>query len=418
MNRKYWIILADTQLGAIHWQNPTREEDYYQAFQTQCQTAAKDPNCLGILGLGDLRERASLQAKNLGGLNRGLHTLAQANKVLLGIMGNHDFTMPNWIEEMCYPSLKNLADPKIQEEYGFDPKTTLALNFTPKSQLLQKIQEHNPQEIELLFLHQSLKELTTTLQHSHDLSLSDLKTLGVGSTKKCLVFLGDLHNYGDSNLENITAAYPGSLEMTDINEGCNGLKTRKLPTGPHDYRKFVIHFFPEAKTWKPVAIEPRPWIRLKSKSPKETQAGLRILQEETQTWTKPGCLLFTAPKKDLQHIRESIKNIPFLEARIEEHCEDTQEKPDEETPNTTLSWTENKKDLEAIGANQLDSDALNLLHCILQADGATHNAKNDILSAWKTWFTNPYIKSTETQGNMPNENEKETKTKALLQTTS
>ena len=382
----YWIILADAQLGSIHWQNLLREEDYYRAFQTQCRKAAECTQCLGIIGLGDLRERTSLQAKNLGGLNRGLQILSNANKPLLALMGNHDFTVPNWIEEMCYPSLKNLADPEVQKAHGFNPSTTLALHFTQKSQILAKIKESNPENLELIFLHQSLKELTTNLRQSYDLSLEDLQELGVGKNKECLIFLGDLHNYGDASLNRITAAYPGSLEMTDINEGTNGLKTNKIASGPHDYRKFVIHYQPESQEWEPVAIQPRPWMRLKAKTEKEAQAAIRNLKKEATQWENPGCVLITCPKTQMENMREAIKTINTLEARVEEYQKETEESLSEETTTTSLSWKQNKQELETLASSQLDTECLTLLQEIIKRDGATHNPKNDILAAWNQWF--------------------------------
>ena len=385
MKDPYWILLADCQLGAIHWQNPLREEDYYHAFQNQCRVAASDPNCLGILGLGDLRERASLQAKNLGGLNRGLQILAEKNKVLLALMGNHDYTVPNWIEEMCYPSLKDLTQPQIQKAHGFDPSTTLALHYTPKSQLLETIRQQNPENLSLLFLHQSLKELTTNLKQSYDLSLEDLKTLGIGRKKPCTVFLGDLHNYGDAQLGAITAVYPGSLEMTDINEGALGLKSQHLASQPHDYRKFVVYFYPKSQTWKPVEIQPRPWIRLKSRTDREAQANLRLAKSHIAKWDKPGCALVTCPKNHLETYRTELKTLPLLECRIEEYQKNFEDAPEEETYHTALSWQTNKAALEELGEKELDADALLLLKSLLRHDGSTHNPKNDVVAAWEEW---------------------------------
>jgi len=384
MKPPYWIVLADTHLGAIHWQNPQREDDYYLAFQTQCRLAALDPTCLGIIGLGDIRERASLQAKSLGGLNRGLKILADHNKPLLAIMGNHDFTIPNWIEEMCYPSLKNLADPLVQKAYGFNPLKTLALNYTPKSLLLSEVAAQNPKNLSLLFLHQSLKELGTNLKQSYDFTLTDLKNIGIGKNHPCLIFLGDLHNYGDITIENITAVYPGSLEMTDINEGVNGLKSQKISSSPHDYRKFVIHFVPSSNTWEPVPLSPRPWIRTKAKTPREAHASLASIQRITKTWLQPGCILATCPSAQLTTFKEELASIPTLECRIDEY--DPTEEVDRETCNyTSLSWLENKVTLATLAEEELEQDAFDLVQKIIAHDGSRSHPKNDVWAAWEAW---------------------------------
>jgi len=398
--KPYWKVIADTQLGAVHWQNPQREEDYYLAFQKQCYEAAHDPHCLGILGLGDLRERASLQAKNLGGLNRGLKILADHNKPLLGLMGNHDFTIPNWIQEMCYPSLKDLTQEDVQKAHGFNPKTTLALHYTPKSQLLEAISQKNPEELSLIFLHQSLRELTTQLRQSYDLSLEDLEKIGVGSKKACLVLLGDLHNYGDCQLGSITAAYPGSLEMTDINEGSLGLKSQKISSSPHDYRKFIIHLQANTLEWEPQEIHPRPWIRTKAKTDREAQTTLQILKTHLSEWKTPGCVLATCPRSHIASFQKTLSQYPTLECRIEEYEKDCEETPETLHPHSAINWTSNKTALEELGEKELPEDSLLLLQSLLRHDGSTHNPKNDVLAAWTAWES---LKTPTTPNELPNE---------------
>jgi hypothetical protein len=391
MNNNYWIILADTQLGAIHWQNSTREQDYYEAFQTQCLKAAMDKACLGILGLGDLRERASIQARNLGGLNRGLQTLAQSNKYLLGLMGNHDKTSPNWIQEMCYPSLKDLTDPKVQEEHGFDPATTLASHFLPKAELKILLKEKGDGK-KLMFLHQSIKELTSNALQSYDISIPELHQMGIGVESPCEIFMGDLHNYGDIKSEHLTLAYPGSLEMTDINEGVNGLISTRLQSGPHDYRKFVIHFYPEKQTpserWVPIEIKPRPWFRGKARSPKDVESLLGTLIEMAQRWEAPACVLLTVPKSEINKVKNETQKLDCLEMRIEEYdpfMDRAQEAAYLEHYSHSLSWSENKRKLQAMANEVLDRDSANLLQKICLSDGSNANTKSDILSAWEDW---------------------------------
>jgi len=391
MNNKYWIILADTQLGAIHWQLNVREEDYYEAFQTQCLKAAMDKNCLGILGLGDLRERASIQAKNLGGLNRGLQILNQSGKSLLGLMGNHDKTSPNWIKEMCYPSLKDLTDPKVQEEHGFDPTTTLASHFLPKSELKEFL-SNNAKGKKLLFLHQSIKELTSHVLQSYDITLDEFHKLGLDLETPCEVFMGDIHNYGDIQSKNLTIAYPGSLEMTDINEGVNGLQSNKITSGPHDYRKFVIHFFPNqtetTKRWVPIEIKPRPWFRGKARTISETEKILNTLIKKSQSWEAPACVFLTLPKSEIEKAKDEVRPLNFLELRIEEYdpyVDREQEEAFLEHYSHCLSWSESKKKLQDMSNNELDKDSCDLLKTICESDGSNPSTKADVVSAWSMW---------------------------------
>lgn len=387
----YWIILADTQLGYIHWQNTQREKDYYLAFQEQCLKAAEDKKCLGIIGLGDIRERTTIQAKSLGGLNRGLKLLADANKNLLAIMGNHDKTEPSWIKEMHYPSLKDLTNPKVQQDNGFDPQTTLALNFTPRSLLIETLRTCKPETKRLVFLHQSLKEMTTQLMQSFDLSTIDLLDLGFGKNQKCTVFMGDLHNYGDVKRDGLEIVYPGSLEMTDINEGINGLKSQRISSGPHDYRKFVLHYYPEQNSWEPVEINPRPWFRGKAKTTKESHALHAKVKEHADQWKDKGCLLLTVPLKAIPEFQELAKTLPTLETRIEQYdplCDLENESLQTTSLESSLSWKENKEKLLIISSELgLDHESIELLQSLCTSDGANHSTKADVSDAWENWYT-------------------------------
>lgn len=392
-HKPYWLVTADNQLGAVHWNNPAREEDYYRSFQGLCKKAAKDEECLGILGLGDVRERASIQAKNLEGMNLGLQMLLEAGKPMLAIMGNHDYTTPNWIESMCYPCLHNLADKRVQEQHGFDPETTLALDFKPKGDLEKGILEAcggNPEKIRVAFLHQSLRELTTNLRQSYDTSLQRLEELGLGTQGPCLILIGDLHNYGDAKSPSgsIQAAYPGSPEMTDSNEGSNGLKSDVIQSEPHDYRKFAIHYFPDTKTWKPVEINPRPWFRGKAKTAKETLRMLQLLHDASAKWTMPGVVALSCPRRELTLVREALAEIQTLEARVEEYDPDTDKEEDwkETGQEASLSWPENKRALLALAEESgLDAEAFALLKEIVARDGSTPNPKNDVANGWIAW---------------------------------
>lgn len=415
--KKYWLVTADNQLGAIHWNNPLREEDYYRSFQNICKAAAEDPNCLGVLGLGDVRERASIQAKNLEGMNIGLQILLEAEKPMLAIMGNHDYTTPNWIEAMCYPCLYNLTDKKVQERFGFDPKTTLALDFKTKGELEKTITENcDPKNIRVAFLHQSLRELTTNLKQSYDTSLSRLEELGFGSLGPCLMLLGDLHNYGDAKSPSgaVQGAYPGSPEMTDANEGSNGLKSDVVQSEPHDYRKFVIHYIPADHSWKPVEISPRPWFRAKAKTAKEALRMIQLLENAASKWPMPGIVALMCPKRELELVRDSLKTVPTLEARVEEYDPSTEEEDNwkETAQETALSWPENKKAILALAEEMgLDEMALTLLREIVARDGSTPNPKNDVANAWIAW-NNP------APGTNPSATEKEAEAEASTSPTS
>jgi hypothetical protein len=180
--------------------------------------------------------------------------------------------------------------------------------------------------------------------------------------------------------------------MTDINEGVNGLQSNKITSGPHDYRKFVIHFFPNqtetTKRWVPIEIKPRPWFRGKARTISETEKILNTLIKKSQSWEAPACVFLTLPKSEIEKAKDEVRPLNFLELRIEEYdpyVDREQEEAFLEHYSHCLSWSESKKKLQDMSNNELDKDSCDLLKTICESDGSNPSTKADVVSAWSMW---------------------------------
>lgn len=178
--------------------------------------------------------------------------------------------------------------------------------------------------------------------------------------------------------------------MTDINEGVNGLKSQILESQAHDYRKFVIHFYPERteNRWEPIEIKPRPWFRGKAKNQKESDKLLGIILEHSKRWESQPCILLTLPKEQIEIFKDKLKTLNCLELRIQEYDPYIDNELNDgvlEEYSHSLSWSENKKKLQDIANTSLDQDSALLLAQICASDGSNHNTKTDIAQAWDGW---------------------------------
>ena len=402
---KYWIFVADVHAGDTPGGLPVREEDIYNSFQELCTQAANDPNCYGILGGGDLRDKPVIQTKNLDGFNRGIEILHDAGKVIITIIGNHDMTSPTWVEAMHHPGLKSLCCPKTLAEHGIDPETTLASDFKNRNDLrtwLESIPLETRKNAKTVILHLALADLCAINQKA-EISLEELKELGFGANGKVTLLIGDVHNYGDIQLGNIEAVYPGSIEMTDRNEGVNGFKSARYPTERPEFAKFVIHWYPNGKSgssepeWERIPLPNyRPWYYVKISKTKEknTTIELELALKAVKKWdaAKPGILNLILPEKELENAKAMFQPLKdqgkILYLNFEIYEKEIHGLEDEEEPpkGGTGSWDETKSILpEMAGKTKMSPRALALLNQIIVNDKTTSSVKNDVATAWKNW---------------------------------
>lgn len=401
----HWIIVADVHAGDIPGALPARENDIYQAWQGLCHQGAADSNCRGIIGVGDLRDKPGIQARNLDGFNAGIRILHEAGKSLLALVGNHDMTDPLWVTAMHHPALHDLADPEVRLAHGMDPQKVLAVHYKNRKDLqewFESLGQSQRANARTVFLHLALSELSAPNQKC-ETNMEELQILGFGSQEETLFLLGDIHNYGDITEGKLTAVYPGSIEMTDRNEGVNGLKSNIHPPEKPDFRKFALRWWPEGKSgngapeWERFELNCRPWhyVRVPEAKNKNLKAHLELAKRAVEKWTpeNPGVLNLILPKKEIPAAKELFapeakagKMLVFnLEAFSKEiHGSDEEEEEPKRGPS---NWNETKALLPEMAEEaKLSPRAISLLKKLIEADGSTHNPKNDVGQAWDKWI--------------------------------
>lgn len=415
----YWVFIADVHAGDIPGGIPQREEDIYRTFQNICQEAAKDPACLGILGGGDLRDKPTIQTRNLDGFNAGIAILHNAQKMLLTIIGNHDMTNPTWVKAMHHPSLGSLTDHKTLIKQGLDPETFLASDYKNKADLrewLENIPLETRQNAKTVVLHLALAELCVINQKA-EISLPELKELGFGSKGKVTFLLGDIHNFGDITLDNIEAVYPGSIEMTDRNEGVNGFKSTRYPTMKPEFEKFVLHWYPQGinedgePEWERIPVPSRPWyyVKIAKTKEKKAQAELEMAFKAVSKWdvSNPGILNLILPEKEIEEATAQFQKLKdlgkILQINIEAYSKEIHgtEEEDEPPRGGSGSWDETKTFLpEMAEDSKMSPRAKELLKQLIAGDKSTHSVKGDVTNAWDTWKKIPENPSTTPDTNL------------------
>lgn len=389
----FWRVVADCQTGDIPYNNPTREKDFYEAWQEVCRKASGEKLCKGILGLGDLRERPSFHSRNLQGLNKGILALLESSKTLLALTGNHDQCDPNWITAMCHPGLEDLTDPSVQEKHGFQPHEILAFNYHRKKEFLELLetQKEKIKKARLILLHQSFREFTTEIKQSHDLSLQTLVDLGAGENHKCLVIAGDIHNYGDYTDGNLTVVSPGSLEMTDSNEGANGLKSSRYPTPIPEFKKYSIKIWKNQDNWEWEREEHpcRPWYYAKADSQVALEEELANIAHESKSWSRPAIITLKTKPDLLETAQESLqKGTEYLTlnvAPLPKEKSEPDELPQTDSP-TRGGWKQSKETLLKLGGkSKMSKEAKRLIELLTLEDGNNPSTKADTHKAWETW---------------------------------
>lgn len=426
---KYWIYVADAQVDYSPRGLPERNNDFHQALINQARLAAADPNCLGLIGGGDMREFPLIHDRGMDTLTLCCEILRATDKTFLAYEGNHDTTNVSWIRSMRQPNFYDFTDPAVQEKFGFDPKTTWVANAQRREHLHETLaelhREGRTHELRTIFLHQALAELTA--KKFSDLSINDLTLAGIGNQKGTThIFLGDLHNYGDVKQETgkdkfIEAAYPGSLEMTDVNEGYPGLTTDryKVDEKEPNFSKYVLHLFPDGKggiaSWKRVQAKCRPWAyvylpaKMKTKLAEvdlAVEEAMNNWKDESKYHAIPGVLqiiieeLPRGGKKAGELLEQARKVLAEPEVAAKLLYGNVRLKVAKKTDETTLdtetgiegdSWGEAKKGLHSLVAHEhkelrLSDGARELIDTLIQTDGTNPGVRADTISAFQTWW--------------------------------
>jgi DNA repair exonuclease SbcCD nuclease subunit len=162
-----------------------------------------------IVWPGDIFNDPKPPATAVQFVKKQVKRLEDAGVVSIGIDGNHDATDGKWLR-VCNINTFDGAYVEI-EGVAF-----AGLNFARPSRCkkqLQELAEQNPR-VEVLVLHQPLGDLTAFgCEITAEWIVNTFKDKGLK-----YVALGDIHNYGTWIIDGVHFVYPGSVEMTDIDE--------------------------------------------------------------------------------------------------------------------------------------------------------------------------------------------------------
>lgn len=223
---------ADFHLGAFQYGLHVREDDYQRAFDSFVSQGIALPDTdLVLLGdIGDLPHEGRLI---LHRIRKGASEAVAAGRTVWYIGGNHDCDKPSLpvalgmagfvdAEQAFYAALDA---GEAFRPYGPDGPKVCALHSTGFNELWTKLRDIRARETEAnrsteLWLHQAI--LPGAKVKFAEFNAVDFVNMGWHT-----IFAGDIHNGGVWAVpgnDGVTGmlAYPGSPEMTDINESLRG----------------------------------------------------------------------------------------------------------------------------------------------------------------------------------------------------
>ena len=204
-----FIQISDAQLGYRQYGLVEREQDFMKAF-SYCVNRAIELKADAVLFTGDQFEFAKPQGSTVDFVKEAVDRLKGAGIQVAGIEGNHDMANGHWLS-VC--GIANLEEAPVSVK----GVTVGGLNYRREACFMQDLNgylnEHKGTSINVFAMHQSI------IQAAPFTILDGLAIAKVLAPFNCsMIALGHLHGYAQYDLNGMTAVYPGSTEMTDINE--------------------------------------------------------------------------------------------------------------------------------------------------------------------------------------------------------
>jgi len=203
-----FIQISDAQLGYRQYGLVEREEDFTRAFQ-YCVDKAVELKVDAVILSGDQFEFVKPHGETVDFVKACVDQLKAANIQVVGIEGNHDMANGHWLSVCGITNLE--TDPITIGGIGFG-----GLNYRREPKFMNDLdaylKEHED-PMHVFVMHQSI------IQAAPFTILDGLDIARELAPRHCgYLALGHLHGYGQYDLNGMTACYPGSIEMTDINE--------------------------------------------------------------------------------------------------------------------------------------------------------------------------------------------------------
>jgi hypothetical protein len=395
------LIMADNQIGMMPEGRPELAEDFVIATKWACALARETPDCIGIAVAGDMRDTPHIPGEQFGWLMDIMDECG--DKPLSVLCGNHDMTQPNWVKTATrrINGIYDLTTPQGVEVLGLDPKNAFGLDYKNPIEL-EKIlsQRLKSGETRTLFLHQAFAEFGAA--RFSDIHIEAVRRM-IPDGCPLTIFAGDIHNYGDTQSADglVRAFSPGSLQMTDVNEGFNGLPSKIYPKLEDCDQKFILWYDLQSHQVTRQAIPPhilRPWHYAKLRD------GIsnipEILMQKALAWaSRPrGIIELKVPPNELNRARTILEQNPGLvqpfdkvrirtlpDARTEQKLADQEAGAAPEELTRRQNWVNTELlslASEEVNAGRMSAGALDLLNKLCEAKAGS---KREIQLAVHDW---------------------------------
>jgi DNA repair exonuclease SbcCD nuclease subunit len=235
------VHIGDCHLGYRQYGLPVREEDFRTATEYVVNRAiALKANA--FIWPGDVFDSTKPSATNVRFLQSMVERLSRVNIVSIGVDGNHDFADRKWLE-ICGMLTFTDTDWRPINVGGVN---IFGFNYTRPALLRLRVAElvetltATGKKADVIIMHQAIAELTAfgSVELPMDFLAGHFAKIGVK-----YVALGDIHDYRSAMTNGIWFIYPGSVEVTDLNES-------------HDKLFLVVDF--DAQGNCTTALEPIP----------------------------------------------------------------------------------------------------------------------------------------------------------------
>lgn len=203
-----FVHIGDTHLGYRQYGLRVREEDYTNATRHVIDRAI-ETGADAVVWPGDVFDSPTPPARAVEFVKSQVQRLREKGIVSIGVDGNHDATDGKWMRVCGIETF----DGAFVEIKGV---AFLGLNYerpAPFKEKLEQLAKTNP-KVDVLVIHQPLGDLTA---FGCEITAEWIAETFKGRGLK-YVAMGDIHNFGTWDINGVMFVYPGSVEMTDIDE--------------------------------------------------------------------------------------------------------------------------------------------------------------------------------------------------------
>lgn len=207
-----FIHIADPQLGYRQYGLEARYRDFINIHDQIVEFAVQQkPDA--VIYAGDIFEKHTRSADLEMYLRNKVKYMQGHGIRVLGIEGNHDLLNTNASLEICdiEPLDHSNSEPKATDVCG---TKFWGINYCPPGPEFKEKLMQIPDGIDVLVLHQTLAEVFPLCA---DISAEELADI-VRNKGVRYIAMGHLHGTWQTCLGNVHVVYPGSTEMTDIDE--------------------------------------------------------------------------------------------------------------------------------------------------------------------------------------------------------